>query len=101
MRERVSELSTLMNRPWCFGGSMAGDSARERKLSEELADAVSTAIDVGIRFAVRAIEIGAGHYGGTTVPRARNENGVGVAFPDNAIQVSPHEVEAGRCAPVP
>src|SRR5581483_9302724 len=100
VRERVAELSTLVDRAGRLRCGVARDPARERELPEQRAQPRLVAADVRIQLAVRALEIALCDDGRAAVAGAADEDRVEVALPDRAVEMRVEEVEAGRRPPV-
>jgi hypothetical protein len=93
VRERVPELAAFVDRPRSLRRGMAGNPSRERELSEELAQPLLVAPDVGVDLAVRPLEIGIRNDSGTAVSRTRDVDRIQVARADGPVQVDVDEIE--------
>jgi hypothetical protein len=96
VRERVSELAPLVDRPGRLRSYMAGNPSRKRELAEELAEPVLVPTDMGVDLAVRALEVCVCHDRGTSVSRTGDIDRIQVASANCAIQVDVDEVQARR-----
>src|SRR5262249_52794709 len=100
VRDRVSELAALMNGPRSFGGNVARDAARKRKLPEELLHSFFRRADIGIKLAIRSLEVRVRHQPGTSVTGAGNVDRVQIVLPDEPVEMDVDEVETRGRAPV-
>ena len=73
MRERISQLSALVNRPRRLGRGMARDATRKRELTKELAHPLVVLTDLRVQLAVGPLEVGLGDVRWTTVTWAGYE----------------------------
>jgi len=96
VRQGISQLATFIDRARRFGGSMAWNTARERKLGKQLFHPFLVFGDVGIKFAVRSFKVGIGNQSRTTMSRTGNENHVQIVFLDHTIHMDINEIQA-RC----
>ena len=94
VKERVAELTTLMDGAGNIRGVVRGDAVGPRELAEEALEAVVIALDAGVDLGVGAFEVGVGYDAGSAMPGADDEHHVGVLVPDDAVEVEVDEVEA-------
>jgi hypothetical protein len=100
MGQRIPQLAAFVDGPRGLGGHVAGDSAGERELPEQLPQPFGIPGDARIDLAVGPLEVGVGHDARAPVPGADDVDGVQVPVPDHAVQVDVEEVQAGGRAPV-
>ncbi len=100
MAERIAQLAALVDRARALRRCVAGNSARKRKLNEELPKAGLILAYIGIDLAVSALEVGVAHHRGAAVPGAGNVNHIEVVFLDDPVQVHVNEVLPRGRAPV-
>ena len=100
MDQRVTELAALVDRARRLGRVVTRDSARKRKLPEQLAQPGLIQRHVGVALRVRPFEVRVGHPGWTAVPWAHDVNRVEVALLDQAVGVGVDEVQPRSRAPV-
>ena len=96
-RSRVRDLRELS---LAFPARHGLGSRRKGKLSEQLAQAIGVAADVGIDFAVAALELGVRHHAGSAVTWAADVDDVEIAGADYAVEVGIDEVQPGCGAPM-
>jgi len=101
VRERIAELSALMDRARRLGRDVARDPAGERELPEEAAQPFLVIADVRVDLAVRALEIRARDEAGAAVSRPGDEDRAEVARTDLPVQVGVEKREARRRPEVP
>src|SRR5271169_2126893 len=78
-----------------FGGGVAGNSSGERKLFEQLLQALFVLRDVGIELAVGALEVGVGDQSGAAVAGAGQIDDIEIVVLDETIEMGVDEVETG------
>ena len=100
MEQRVTELTSLVDRARRLRRVVARDAAGKRKLTEQLAQTGLVQRDVRVALRVRAFEIRIRHSGRTAMPRTHDVDGVEVALLDHAIGMRMDEVQAGSRAPM-
>ena len=100
VRQRVAQLAALVDRARRLRRDVTRDAAGERELLEQPLHPVRVLRDVGIDFAVRALEIGVGHQSRSAVPGPGDVDHVQVVLVDDAVQMDIDEVQPGRGAPV-
>ena len=101
MAEGIAQLAALVDRARTLRRGMAGNTAGKGKLLKKLLKPGLVAADVGIDFAVGALEVGMGHDGRPAVSGAGDEDHVEVVFFDHPVQVRIDEVLAGSRTPMP
>src|SRR5208283_722821 len=100
MREAVTELAALMDRPRCLGRAVAADSAGEGEKLEEVPQTLKVLIAVGIDLRVGAFEIGIRQHRRGAVSRTGDVQHVEVVFLDELVEMDPHQALAGIGAPM-
>ncbi len=100
MDDRVAQFPALVNRTGRLRRDMAGNPSGKRELLEEALHPFFGLRNVGIDFAVGALEIGVRDHPRPAVARPGNIDGVQIKLFDGAIHVHINEVQAGRSAPV-
>ncbi len=100
MHQRVAELAAFVNRARGFRCSVARNSAWKRELAKQFVHAVGIAADIGIDFAVSALEIGIGDHTRSAVARAADVNDIEVARADGAIEMGVDEIQSRRGPPM-
>ncbi len=100
VNERVAELAAFVYRSRGLGGHVARDPARERELTEQLAETLLVMADVGIDLGVRTLEICVGDNAGTAVTRPDHVDDIEVTSLDHPVQMGIDQVEPGRRAEV-
>src|ERR1700719_4418461 len=83
----VAQLAALVDRTGSFGGDMAGNFARERKLLEQASDSIFRLWNTRIKLAVSPFQISVGDQPGASVSRACDINNVEILLLDEPIQV--------------
>ncbi len=101
MRERIAQLSTLVDRTRRLSGHMAGDTSGERELLEQTLHAAFVARDGRIELGVGALQVDVGHHGRAAMTGTAYVDHVQTTVFDEAVEVHIHQVEAGAGAPVP
>src|SRR5262249_46299094 len=101
VQERVSELSSLVDRTRRLGRGVAGYAARERELSEQATQALLVAADMRIQLGVGALEVRVRDHARAAVTGPRHEDDVQLALADHSVAVRVHEVQARGRTPVP
>ena len=76
-------------------------TAGKRKLPEQLLEAGEVPADIGVDFAVGALQIGIGDHRRSAMSGTADEDGVKVSRTDHAVQVRVQEVQPGSGSPVP
>ena len=99
--EGVAELAALVDRPGRGGRDVAGDTAGERELGEQLLQPRLVLADVRVDLAVGALQVGVADQRRAAVTRAGDVEHVQVEFLDDPVQVDVDEVLPRRRAPVP
>src|SRR5207248_10233826 len=74
MAQRISQLASFMDRARSLRRVMAGNPAREGKLFEQPPHAFFALLNIGIKLAIRAFEIGIGDHAWPAVSRAADVN---------------------------
>src|SRR5271156_5621550 len=92
--EHIAELSAFMNRSWRFRSAVAADSAGERELLEELAQAVNVLAFLGINLRICPLQIRWTQDPRRAVTRAGEKNHVEIVLFDQPIQMNIHERQA-------
>ncbi|MGY4458208.1 hypothetical protein ACVWYI_002168 [Bradyrhizobium sp. LB13.1] len=100
MHQRVTELAAFMDRARRFRRRVAGNAAGEGELSEQLAQSVRIACDIGIDLAVAAFEIGVGDHAGAAVAGTADIDHAQVQRADDAVEMGINEVQTRRRAPM-
>ena len=100
MGDGVTQLAALVDGTRCFGGNVGGDAAGERELLEQFLHALFVTADVGVDFAVGAVQIGVGNKEVAAVTGAGDQNQVLVVLLDDAVQMHIDKVLAGHGTPV-
>ena len=98
--ERVAEFAAFVHRVGRVRAAVAGYSAWGGKRAEEEAHAVEILGDFGMHFGVGAFQVGAGVHGGAAVARAGDENNVGIALAEQAIEMRVDEILSRGGTPV-
>src|ERR1700688_5055711 len=80
MGDGVSELAALVDRTGSFGGDMAGNSARERKLLEQPSEPIFRLRNTGIKLAVSAFQISVGNEPGASMTGSCNVDDVEIVL---------------------
>ena len=101
VRERVSELAALVDRPRRLGRDVAGDAAGEGELAEQPPQALRVLGDALVELAVGALEVRVGDQARPAVARPGDEEDAEVARPDGPVQVGVEQVQPRRRAEVP
>ena len=100
VRERVAELTALVDGARSFGGDVRGDAAGERELREQLREAALVLRDRGVGLGVGAFEVARGNEARAAVAWARHVKRVEAALFNRAVRVRVQEREPGGSAPV-
>ena len=100
VRERVPELTALVDRARGLRRDVAGNAAGKRELGEEALHALLVLGDVRIDLAVSPLEVGVGDQAGPAVPGPGDVDHVQVVLGDQPVQVGVDEVQARRGPPV-
>ena len=100
MGDGVAQLAAFVDGTGGFGRHVAGDTAGEAELLEQPFHTLFITADVGIYFAVSAVQVGVGHKEVAAVARAGDEDHILTVLFDDSVQVHIHEVLAGHGAPV-
>ena len=98
--ERITQFTALMNRTGRLRRDVARDAARKGKLLEQPFHPLLVLADVGIDFAVGALEIRIRHQSGSAVAGPGKVDHIQALFLDDPVQVNVDEVQSGRRAPV-
>ena len=93
MRQRIAELTPLVDRARRLRRDMGGDAARERELPEERPQPVLAEADVRVPLGVGAFEVRVCDKTWPAVARAGDEDHRQVARGDCAVQVGVEEVQ--------
>ena len=101
VRDRIAELSTLVDRPGRLRCRVAGNSIRKRELLEQLLHPLGVLGDVRIELAVGPLEVGMSNQTGPAVTGPCDQHHVQRLFFDDAVQMHVDEVEAGCRSPMP
>ena len=89
-----------MDRAGALRRRVAWDSARERELEKQFLQTGLIPTDLGVDFAVAALEIGIGQNGRRAMSRAADIDHVEVVFLDDTIQMHIDEILPRRGAPM-
>src|SRR5438105_339438 len=89
-----------MDRSRRLGGNMAGNTARKRKLFEQLSHALFVLLNGAIDLGVGPFQISVRHHARSAMPRTTDVNEVEVIHLDDAIKVHVDEVQSRSRAPV-
>ena len=100
VRHAVPEFTALVDRPGRLRRAVAADAAGKRELFEELAQPVHVLRLVRIDLGVASLEIRIGQRRGSAVSGAGDVDRVQIVFPDETIEVDPHETLTGVGAPM-
>ena len=100
MRQRVAELTPLVDRAGSLGCHVRGNTAGERELPEQPAHPLGVGGDVGVDLAVGAVQVCVGHQAGAAVSRTGEVDRGLLAFLDHPVEVGVEEVQPRRGAPV-
>ena len=100
VRQRVSELSTLMDGSGGLRRVVRGDSARVGELAEELLQASLVLGDLREVLGVGPIEVGLGGSRRAAVAGSHDDDRVLLVVGDKTIDVADEEVQAGGGSPV-
>jgi hypothetical protein len=100
VRQRVAELTALMDRSRRFRRDVTRNAARKRELFEQLLHSRRIARDRRIDLAVRPLQVRVGDDAGSTVSRTGDQQHRQIALLDRTVQMRIDEVETGRCAPM-
>src|SRR5687768_12470721 len=92
MHYGIAKLSSLMNRPGCFSGNMAGDATREGKLFEEPFHSFFVLRNVWIELAVGSLQISIRNQAWSTVSWTSNVDYVQVMQLNQSIEMNVDEV---------
>ena len=98
--ERIAKLSALVDRSGNVRAGVAGDAAGEGELAEQPRHAGFVFADLRVRLGPGALEPAVGNERRAAVPGAADEQHVGVALPDHAVEVRPDEVQPRAGAPM-
>ena len=100
VRERVAQLSALVDRARRLSGHMAGDAAGKRELLEQPLHAGLVLGDLGVVLAVGALQVDVRHHGRPAVAGPADVHHIQVPGFDDPVEMHVDEVEAGASAPV-
>src|SRR4029077_12194135 len=100
MRQRVTQLTTLMDRPRRLGCHMARDASGKAELLEQAPDPVLVLRDVRVNLGIGALQIRMCHERRTAVTRADDIDHVEVMTLDDPIEVNIEKIESGSRAPM-
>src|SRR6516164_7470124 len=101
MDERIAELAALVDRSRCFGGDVAGNSAGERELPEQPADAFLVGTDLRVDLGIRTLQVCVRYEPGSAVTWTGDEDRVEIALTDRPVHVDVEEVQPRGGSPVP
>ena len=94
--QRVAELAALVDGARRLWRDVAGDAAREGELPEQPPQPFLIGRHARVHLTIGALEIGAGHEAGPTVPGPGDEDRIEVVRADDPIEVRVDEVQARR-----
>ena len=100
MGDGIAQLAAFVDGTGGLGRNVGRDAAGEAELLEQLAHALFITADVGVHFAVGAVQVGVGNKEVAAVARAGDQDHVLVILLDDAVQMYIDEVLAGNGAPV-
>ena len=100
VHQRVTELSAFVDRARRFRRRVTRDAAGEGELSEQLAQSVGIARDIGIDLAVAAFEIGVGDHARAAMAGTADIEHADIQRADDAVEMGVNEVQSGRRAPM-
>jgi hypothetical protein len=100
MHQRIAEFAALVDGARRFRCGMTGNAARKRELAKQLVQAIGIAADIGIDFAVGALEIGIRDHARSAMARAADVDDVEIARADSAIEMGVDEIESWRGPPM-
>ena len=98
--EAVSELASLVDRPWSLRSAVASDAAGEGELLEELLQASSILTLIRVDLRVDAFEVAVREGRRSTVAGSGDIDEVEIVFPDEPVEVDPDKGLPGIRAPV-
>jgi hypothetical protein len=101
VRQRVTQLAALVDRPRGLRGDVARYPAGEGELGEQSPHPGLVLRYVGVDLAVGALQPGRGDRAGPAVPGPHHVHHRQVTSPDRPVQVGVDEVQSGRGPPVP
>src|SRR5689334_20052369 len=100
MRQRISQLTTFMDRPGSLGRYMRRNSSRKRELPKKLAQTIFIPPNIRIDLRISPLQIGIRDQSRTTMPRAGDKDGIQVSLTNKAIHVRVYEIQPRSRPPV-
>ncbi len=94
VRQRIAELTALVDRAGSLRRRMARDPAGKRELAKELLHSVGVLPDVGVDLAVRPFEVRVGHVRGPSMARTGDEDRAQPSLANRAVEMHVDEVQA-------
>src|ERR1700693_3341913 len=100
MSDGISQFSSFMDRPWCFGSHVAGYSSGKGELLEELLHPFFVLCDVRIEFGVASLQIRVGDQARASMTGAGNVNDIQIQLLDQPVKMNVDKIQSRGRAPM-